>query len=108
MILATNVKGYTSLLKEIKTRISNAQYEALKAANKALIGLYWDIGQLIVERQQKEGWGKAIVEQLANDLQDDFPKMKGFSARNIWYMRNLYLSYYQNEKLQPLVAEIGW
>jgi len=63
---------------------------------------------MIVERQQGDTWGKSIVEQLAKDLQAEFPGIQGFSVRNIWYMRNFYLAYGRNEKLQPLVAEIGW
>ncbi|BCL38333.1 YhcG family protein [Nostoc sp. MS1] len=99
---------YGNLLVEVKQRIRSAQYKALKAVNKELITLYWDIGQMIVSRQQEAGWGKSVVEQLAKDLQREFAGISGFSARNIWNMRNFYLAYSQNEKLQPLVAEIGW
>ena len=99
---------YKNLLLEIKERIRSAQYEALKAVNKELIALYWDIGKMIVRRQQGNSWGKSVVEQLAKDLQAEFPGISGFSARNIWNMRIFYVIYYQNEKLQPMVAEIGW
>src|SRR3989304_541799 len=99
---------YKSFLKEIKDRIYNAQYDALKAVNKELINLYWDIGRSIVAKQDELGWGKAIVETLAKDLQKEFPGMQGFSARNLWNMRILYLHYKDNQKLQPLVAEISW
>lgn len=102
------VSQYTDLLRDIKERIRSAQYEALKAVNKELIELYWDIGRMIVGRQEGQPWGKSVVEQLAKDLQAEFPGIKGFSARNIWYMRNFYLCYSENEKLQPMVAEIGW
>lgn len=100
--------AYTDLLGTIKTRIASAQYEALKTVNKELINLYWDIGRAIVERQQAENWGKSVVEQLAKDLQSSFPGTTGYSSRNIWYMRNFYICYFQNQKLQPLVAEISW
>ncbi|NMG20941.1 PDDEXK nuclease domain-containing protein [Brasilonema bromeliae] len=103
-----NAGHYGELLIAVKQRIRAAQYEALKAVNKELIALYWDIGRLIVSRQQEETWGKSVVEQLAKDLQAEFPGISGFSARNIWNMRNFYLTYSQNEKLQPMVAEIGW
>ena len=99
---------YSELLKDIKDRIRTAQYAALKAVNKELISLYWDIGKTIVERQQGETWGKSVVEQLAKDLRREFPEMTGFSARNIWRMRDFYLAYRENEKLTPMVAEIGW
>ena len=100
--------NYVVLLNEIKQLIRTTQYEALKAVNKEMISLYWDIGRMIVERQKKEKWGKSVVERLANDLRTEFPGIQGFSARNIWYMRNFHVTYAQNEKLQPLVAEIGW
>ena len=80
----------------------------MRAVNKELISLYWDIGRLIAERQRDAGWGRSVVETLANDLQAEFPGIGGFSARNVWRMRNFYLAYHGNEKLTPLVAEIGW
>ena len=101
-------KDYAALLLEVKNRIRSAQYDALKAINKELINLYWDIGKMIVERQEKEGWGKSVVEHLSADLQKEFAGMMGFSARNIWYMRNFFVLYSKSAKLQPLVAEIGW
>lgn len=104
----STLDNYGKLLVEIKQRIRSAQYEALRAVNKELIALYWDIGQMIVTRQQGETWGKSVVEQLARDLQAEFAGSSGFSARNIWNMRSFYVTYSQNEKLQPLVAEIGW
>jgi predicted nuclease of restriction endonuclease-like (RecB) superfamily len=61
-----------------------------------------------VAKQDALGWGKAIVETLAKDLQNEFPGIQGFSARNLWNMRTFYLTYKDNEKLQPLVAEISW
>ncbi len=100
--------NYGELLVQVKQRIRSAQYEALKAVNKELIALYWDIGKAIAIRQQGETWGMSVVEQLAKDLQAEFAGISGFSARNIWRMRNFYLTYSQNEKLTPMVAEIGW
>ena len=99
---------YAMLLAEVKERVRSAQYEAFKAVNKELVTLYWDLGTLIAERQNREGWGKSVVERLANDLQNEFPGVKGFSVQNLWYMRQFYLEYCDNEKLQPLVGEIGW
>ena len=101
-------EDYRSLLVAVKHRIRAAQYEALKAVNRELMALYWDIGELIVTRQESAGWGKSVVEQLAQDLQVEFHGIAGFSARNIWRMRDFYLTYHGNEKLTPLVAEIGW
>ena len=106
-VLATDI-GYREFVTGIKNRIREAQYSALKAVNKELIGLYWDIGKGITERQEKHSWGKAIVERLAFDLQKEYPGIHGFSARNLWNMRNFYFSYRDKIKLQPLVAEISW
>ncbi len=101
-------KDYTRLLQKLKERIRSAQYDALKAVNRQLIGLYWDIGKMIVGRQEKDGWGKSVVERLAGDLQQEFPGMLGFSAQNLWYMRKFYFEYRRFANLQPLVGEISW
>lgn len=99
---------YIVLLKEIKDRIRSAQYEALKAVNRELISLYWDIGRMIVERQRKEKWGKSVVEKLSQDLCQEFPGVQGFSPSNLWRMRLFYETYAPHEKLAPLVREIAW
>lgn len=99
---------YNNFVVEIKNRIKDSQYEAMKAVNKALISLYWGIGKEIYNQQQEKGWGKSIVEVLAQEIKKDFPDAQGFSARNLWNMRNFYIEYKDNEILQPLVAEISW
>ena len=99
---------YGVLLAEVKERIRAAQYAALRAVNTELIALYWDIGQMIVTRQQGETWGKSVVQQLAADLREEFPGVTGFSAQNLWRMRQFYEAYSGSEKLSPLVREIGW
>ncbi len=99
---------YKNFFIEIKERIRQAQYDALKIVNKQLILLYWDIGKLIVDRQETLGWGKSIVENLSSDLRKEFPGIKGFSVQNLWYMRQFFSIYYNDSKLQPLVGEISW
>ena len=103
-----NKREYKVFLQEIKQRVYSAQYDALKAVNKELIALYWDIGKMIIDRQKKEGWGKAVVEKLASDLQKEFIGMRGFSVQNLWYMRQFYMEYRGSQKLQPMVGEISW
>lgn len=103
-----DARDYSSLLGEVKTRIRQAQYDALKAVNRELVQLNWDIGRMIVKRQKDEKWGRAVVERLAKDLQSEFPGVSGFSVQNLWYMRQFYLAYRDNEKLQPMVGEIAW
>ncbi len=100
-------KEYTLFVLEIKQRIKEAQYSALRTVNKELINLYNDIGKKIVDQQEKFGWGKSIVETLAKDLQKEFPGVQGFSSWNLWRMRNFYIQYSQNTKLAPLVQEIS-
>jgi len=99
---------YASLLAEVKERVRSAQYSALRAVNKELVALYWDIGRLIVSRQADAAHGAAIAEQLATDLRLEFPGVSGYSRRNVFYMREFYLAYRDFEKVQPLVAQIGW
>ncbi len=106
--IAISQSSYGRLLSEIKERVRAAQYEALRAVNKELVGLYWDIGRMIVERQTGNTWGKAIVQQLAEDLQGAFPGVGGFSAPNLWRMKAFFEAYAGSQKLAPLVREIGW
>ena len=99
---------YQSFVMEIKEKILEAQLKALQAVNRELLSLYSDIGKSIVEKQEYQGWGKTIVENLSKDLQKEFPGIKGFSVANLWRMRMFYLTYKENENLAPLVREIGW
>ena len=101
-------EDYKDFIGEIKNKIRNSQYEAMKQVNRTLINLYWGIGQEIYNQQQEKGWGKSIVELLSKELKKEFPDVHGFSARNLWRMRNLYVEYKDNEILPPLVAEISW
>ena len=100
--------GYAALLAAVKARVRAAQYDALRAVNRELVGLYWDIGQMIVERQTDAAHGAAIAQQLAADLRMEFPGVNGYSRRNVFYMREFFLAYRDQPKVQPLVAQIGW
>jgi len=99
---------FLQFVTEVKTKIQQARLTALKAVNHQLIDLNWTIGQLIVERQEKHGWGKSVVKKLSKELQMAFPNSTGYSAGNLWRMRHFYLSYQAKENLAPLVREIGW
>lgn len=100
--------GYGDFLDEIKRQIRQRQYQALRAANTELLALYWWLGETISRRQTEQGWGKAVVENLARDLQVEFPGRNGFSVQNLWLMRQFYSEYRDKPKLQPLVGEISW
>jgi predicted nuclease of restriction endonuclease-like (RecB) superfamily len=106
--MPSSAADYSALLTDIKARIRAAQYEALRAVNKELIGLYWDIGRMIVGRQAGETWGKSVVQRLSSDLRAEFPGVAGFSVQNLWYMRQFYMEYHSEKRLQPLVGEISW
>ena len=99
---------YLNFKNEITARIRSAQYEALKAVNKEMIALYWEVGKRITEQQTALGWGKSVVENLSRDIQKEFPGIQGFGVRNMWDMARFYAEYQLNEILQPLVAEISW
>ena len=90
------------------TSINALDFENMKAVNTTLINLYWEIGEEIYNQQQENGWGKSIVEVLSKKIQKEFPEVKGFSASNLWRMRNFYLTYKDIKNLAPLVREISW
>ena len=99
---------YPAFLIEVKARIRSAQYQALRAVNNELLALYWDLGESIHQKQEVLGWGKAVVQTLAADLQAEFPGQNGFSAANLWLMRQFYTEYRSRPILEPLVREISW
>ncbi len=99
---------YLNFKNEITARIRSAQYEALKAVNKEMIALYWEVGKRITEQQTALGWGKSVVENLSRDIQKEFPGIKGFGVSNMWDMARFYAEYQSDEILQPLVGEISW
>ena len=105
--MQTELSKYRSFLDEILERIHAARYNMLKTVSKETVSLYLFIGKSVSEKVVRKKWGKSVVEQLAKDLQSEFPGIRGFSARNIWRMKNLYDYYKDNQKLTPLVAEIG-
>jgi len=96
---------YAAFVADLKSRIASARLGAARAVNRELILLYWDIGQGIVEKQKTLGWGDAVVERLAIDLRADFPDLRGFSADNVWRMRQLYVEYSSHDFLEQAVQE---
>jgi len=102
-------KSHLVFITEIKEQIKAAQYRALQNINTEQINLYWKIGKTILDRQKQFGWGKSIVEILAQELQKEFVGVQGFSSRNLWRMRTLYEQYFDSSLiLPPMVAEIPW
>lgn len=99
---------YQAFLQTIKTRIQQAQIQSVLAVNRELILLYWDLGNWILERQAREGWGTKVIERLATDLHKQFPHMRGLSPRNLKYMRAFATAYPDEEFVQRVVALLPW
>lgn len=101
-------EDYGSLLLEVKERIRAGQYQALRAVNREIIGLYRDIGRPIVERQAGDTRGTSILQPLVGDLQKESAGIGGFSAPDLWRMKPFFEAYAGSGKLAQLVREIGW
>jgi predicted nuclease of restriction endonuclease-like (RecB) superfamily len=100
--------GYSKLLGDLKQRIQAAQLHASLAVNRELVFLYWQIGRDILARQERESWGTKVIDRLAGDLKAAFPEMKGFSPRNLKYMRAFAEAWPEEAIVQQLVAQIPW
>lgn len=100
--------GYAELLRSLKERIRVAQVKAALSVNRELILLYWQIGREILSRQTSENWGAKVIDRLAADLKNEFTEMKGFSTRNLKYMRAFAEAYPDEQFVQQVVAQIPW
>ena len=105
---ATLDKDYVKFLADIKTRIRSAQTRAALSVNSELVLLYWQIGNDILERQDEQGWGAKVIASLSHDLSHEFPQMKGFSSRNLKYMRGFAVAYPDEAFVQEVLAQITW
>jgi predicted nuclease of restriction endonuclease-like (RecB) superfamily len=102
------LSSYKELLNNVKNQIINSQQKAINAVNKELILLYWNIGNIILKNQEIEGWGSKVIGNLAKDIKAEFPELKGFSERNLKYMRKFTEEYSDIEFVQQVVAQIPW
>ncbi len=98
---------YADFLSGVKQRIRHARTTAVRAVNRELILLYWDLGRAIVEKQQTARWGDSVVERLSADLRAEFPDMRGFSGRSLRDMKRFYLAYRDEVIWQQAVAKLG-
>jgi len=99
---------YGEFLTKLKERISRERFKAILSANSALVLMYWDIGQSILERQRDKGWGAKVIDRLSHDLKKAFPDMSGFSPRNLKYMRKFAESWSDRIIVQEVLAQITW
>ena len=106
--LTTPPDGYSDWLTDLKHRIHHAQQRASLAVNRELVLLYWQIGQDILQRQAEQGWGAKVIDRLAHDLRNAFPDMKGFSPRNLKYMRAFAEAWPDSEFVQEVLAQLPW
>ena len=101
-------EDYPDWLAELKRRIQSERMQIIIASNVAMTLLYWDIGQRILEKQKIQGWGAKIIDRLSFDLREQFPEMKGFSPRNLKYMRAFALAWPNREIVQTASAQLSW
>lgn len=99
---------YAEWLGDLKLRIRTERLRVVLASNAAMVLLYWEIGQRVLEKQTLQGWGAKIIDRLAADLQEAFPEMKGFSPRNIKYMRAFAAAWPDHEIVQAALAQLTW
>jgi predicted nuclease of restriction endonuclease-like (RecB) superfamily len=100
--------SYISFFAQLKERIHRERLRTVLSANSAMIKLYWEIGRGILEKQEQEGWGAKIIDRLSVDLKKEFPEMKGFSPRNLKYMRKFAEAWTDFEIVQEALAQITW
>ena len=103
-----SIVNYTSILSDLKEKILSSQQKAIVSVNKELVLLYWEIGTIILKNQSEKGWGAKIIDSLSNDLKNTFPSMKGFSVRNLKYMRQFASTYSDISIVQELLAQLSW
>lgn len=101
-------QDYHLLLSDLKHQVASARYRATISVNKELILLYHSIGTKILESQAKQGWGSKVIEQLSKDLKSEFPDMKGFSPRNLKYMKRFAADYQDFTIVQAVPAQLSW
>ena len=104
----TNEQDYQDWLNQLKTQIRSSQQRAILAVNQELVLLYWQIGQDILQRQNQQGWGAKVIDRLSKDLSAEFPEIKGFSTRNLKYMRKFAEAWQDKQIVQQAVALLPW
>lgn len=99
---------YKSFIYEVKSKIQHAQVRAVIKINQDMLLLYWEIGKMILDRQEHSKWGDKVIVQLAKDLKSEFPDLKGFSQRNLIFMRQFVQAYPDIEIVKQVVSQISW
>ena len=103
-LISNNTNGFD----EVISIIENARVSAFLAVNRELINMYWNIGEYVSHRVSEGGWGKSVVKDFSDFIQSRYVGIRGFSASNIWRMKQFYETYCENEKLATLLRELTW
>ena len=102
-----SIKLYKNLITDIKTRVRSGQLRVNLSANAEMLSTYWDIGKMIHERQQSEGWGSSVIPRLSRDLKNELSEVKGFSERNIKFMVQFFNEYHSMDAIgKPTVSQL--
>ncbi len=101
-------ENYQTFIEKIKSDIKQERIKAHLSANSSMILMYWNIGNSILDQQNSEGWGSKVIDRMSQDLKTAFPDMKGFSPRNLKYMRKFADAWQDIEIVQRTVAQIPW
>jgi predicted nuclease of restriction endonuclease-like (RecB) superfamily len=99
---------YKKFIRELKSNIVQAHLNSIRKINNQLIILYYSIGMAIYQKQKQTHWGNNFILQVEKDLKKNFPKMKGFSRSNLFYMKKFYIFFGKKEKIPQLVGQIPW
>lgn len=99
---------YGDLLASVRDRVATGRQRALASVNSELVLTYWHIGREILARQDREGYGTKVIDRLSADLREAFPDVKGFSPRNLRYMRTFAAAWPEDEVGQQVVAQLPW
>lgn len=113
MTIETNTepqpRGYQEFIADLKQRVRTTQFRAVHAANTQVLRLYWSVGRDILDRQKNEGWGAKVVDQISMDLRREFPDQRGWTRRNLMYMKALATAWPTIGEFVPqAVAQIPW
>ena len=98
-------KSFQEVADIIKSAITNTQLEIMNDANKKLVNLYYNIGKTL---EENSNWGNKFIDNVAMELKISFPNLKGFSVRNLKYMKSFYNEYKEDDELVQLVAQLPW
>ena len=98
-------KSFQEVADIIKSAITNTQLEIMNDANKKLVNLYYNIGKTL---EENSNWGNKFIDNVAMELKISFPNLKGFSVRNLKYMKSFYNEYKDDDEFVQLVAQLPW